>query len=87
VRNSTPSISRTGVTSAAVPVRKISSARIISSRVKALTEVRTPASSARRRMVSRVMPGTIDEVSSLVHSWPSRTKKTFSPVALDTVPS
>src|SRR3569832_534669 len=58
-----PSTSRMGVTSAAVPVKKASSAIYTSSRVMRFSRTSIPMSSASRMIVARVMPSSA-EVSS-----------------------
>jgi hypothetical protein len=81
------SISETGVTSAAVPVRNTSSAASSSSGPNDRMHAGTPRSAASSRTEERVIPGRMLEVSSLVVRTPSLTKKTFSPEASATVPS
>ena len=73
-----PSTSRIGVTSAAVPVKKASSAMYTSSRVMRFSTTLMPSSSARVRMVLRVMPFR-QEVTSGVYTTPFLTRKMFSP--------
>jgi len=76
------SISRTGVTSAAVPVMNASSARYVSSRVN---RSRPPDAVSRRtaRTASRRNPGENRRVRRRLHA-PPRTMKMFSPLHSET---
>ena len=79
------STSRMGVTSAAVPVRKHSSALYSSSRVIGCSTTSMPLSRAIRTTASRVMPSRIVPRGG-VFRVPSRTRNTFSPRASLTRP-
>ena len=70
---------RIGVTSAAVPVKKTSSAMYSSSRGISDSTTSKPSSRAILMMLARVMPARIDAPSGGVMILPSRTTKTFSP--------
>ena len=68
-----------GVTSAAVPVKKTSSARYTSSRVIRSSTRGASISRSRVSAVSRVMPGSSDDDTGGVLTVPRRTTKMFSP--------
>ena len=73
------STSRTGVTSAAVPVKNTSSASQSWSRVMRHSSTGMPSSRASVRIVSRVMPSRIEPRDRGVWSTPFFTMKMFSP--------
>jgi hypothetical protein len=75
-----------GTTSAAVPVKKASSARYRSVRTMSASRTRMPSSAAICRMLARVMPARQPAASGGVQSTPSRTTKTFSPEPSVTYP-
>lgn len=77
------SISRTGVSSAAVPVTNTSSAIYISSRVNRSSITTMPCSRASSMTEFRVIPSRM-EVNGVVLIRPLRTMKIFSPVPSET---
>ena len=73
-----------GVISAAVPVKKTSSAMYRLSRGMSCSMTSWPNSPASVMTQSRVSPGSTEAVSGGVMSLPSRTVKRFSPLPSDT---
>src|SRR5256885_7599864 len=73
------STERIGVTSAAVPVKKASSAMYNISRGIGASATGIPKSRANLSIESRVMPGSTEFPSGAVCSTPLRTMNTFSP--------
>jgi hypothetical protein len=68
-----------GTTSAAVPVKKASSARYRSVRTRSVSRTGMPSPSAMVMMLSRVSPARQPAASGGVWRTPSRTANTFSP--------